>query len=192
MFVYGKILQPQVLTEGMWCSPLQSCWQCDALRGWMLSRCRAEGCRFMWESWFGSHWAAPAGVIYQCHQPVCWYRASEQYVVLGDTSSDTSLWFLSRMLFIMTFFLSLFHASALSLCPLCVHSVNDNQPCSWCPPCWWQRGLRGDVPAHKHLLSCCCSSGDKCQSKGWCRARQRFGSTAKKKDPIFTEGYTET
>lgn len=61
-----------------------------------------------------------------------------------------------------------------------------------CAQCQWQpalqlvspmlvtKGTQGDVPAHK------------CQSKGWCRARQRLGSTAKEKDPVFTEGYTET
>lgn len=126
-------------------------------------------------------WAVPAGVIYQCHQPVCWCRAPEQYLVLGDTSNDSSLWLLSRMLFIMTFFLFLFHASALSLCLLCVCAQ-----CQWQPalqlvsPMLVTKGTQGDVPAHK------------CQSKGWCRARQRLGSTAKKKDPVFTEGYTET
>lgn len=112
-------------------------------------------------------WAVPAVVICHCHQPVCWYRAPEKHKVIHQVMALFDSF--PGCYLLGLFFLSLFHASALSLCPLCVHSVNDNLSCSWCPPCWWQRALRGDVPAHKCLLSCCCRPGDKCQPEGCCR-----------------------
>lgn len=97
----------------------------------------AEGlqlvCRGVSWSWLPS----PAWVMYRCYSSLfadagflgsTWSWMIHQAISLS--------WFISRMLFIITFFLSFFFlASALSFCSLWAHGVNDNQPCSWGARC---------------------------------------------------------
>lgn len=146
-----------MLTEGMWCSPLQSCWH---RMPWGAVGC-SQGAGLRDAGSGGSPGLAPPGLSQQG-----WSISAISLFADPGLLRSTQSWVIHQVIALFVSFpgcyllwLFFFLSFTLQHFPFVPCVSMTTSPAAGVP----MRGLRGDVPAQKCLLSCCCSSGDKCQ-----------------------------